>query len=200
MFSEQRDHQRIAGLVMLESARDSLIDAMSLGKLSLVSAAVAEAKEILSIPGETKPKASSHVGDAEDAAAKPLLALTDSLLQRLSSGRLLMAIGQPVAVGVSLFPGKLFSELALPVGSPWKCAVIAGNTDIGRAFACYAITADLAATLDSLEDFNRTTGGFYPARISGTVGWADDHELVTVTYAPVVICQQDRRGNGVSVR
>jgi hypothetical protein len=146
MFSEQGGREKIAGSLVLESKRDSLIDALSLGKTTLIAAAFSEAKTILSLPGTPEPKQSSFSESLNNSSAKTVLQLVDSLLRRLANNTLDAVVGQRLAVGVSLFPGSVFNELLLPVNAPWKCAVIAGNSDIGRSIGCYA----LIRTMDAL--------------------------------------------------
>jgi len=142
MFSEQRDRGPIGGSFLLTSERDSLIDALSLGQISLVNAALAETRTILSIPGTPQPKQSSELEYTNNPSAKMLLALNDSILKRFAAGTLSTVVGQRIAVGVSLFPGAEFNELLIRVDPPWKCAVIAGNADIGRSIGCYVITRE----------------------------------------------------------
>lgn len=145
MFSEQGERGPIAGSLILASERDSLIDALSLGKTTLVDAAFAEAKTILSLPGVPEPKQSSFSGQLDNGSVKTVLLLVDSLLRRFANNTLATVVGQRLAVGVSLFPGTVFNELLLKVAAPWKCAVIAGNPDIGRSIGCYALMRDMDA-------------------------------------------------------
>ena len=130
---------------MIDSPRDSLIDALSIGKIDLVGAAIAESETILSIPGGQKRSTVRDVVD--ESSAKTLLALTDSLLKKLGSGTLGSVVGERISVGVSLFPGAEFNEFLLEVSSPWKCAVIAANAETGRSIGCYALTGGIHAVM-----------------------------------------------------
>lgn len=146
MFAEQAVREPLAGSLLLTSPRDSLVEKLSLGRISLVTAATEEAKSILSLPGDegaTKPDGVAM----EDTAAATLLRLTDSLLIRVSQGTVGAVIGVKIAPGVSLFPGAQLEELLVRMPAPWKCAVVVGNADIGGSIACYALTGGLNAMM-----------------------------------------------------
>jgi hypothetical protein len=154
MYGEQLNREPIAGSMLLHNARDSLLDSLSRGKTTLVLAAIAEARSVLSLPGEIRTPAPARATDPRDLPAIQLLSLTDTLLRRLAFGNYSSVIGEPIAVGVSLFPGSQLNELLLKVDPPWKCAVISGGPDIGRSIGCYVLGDNTDAIYTRLNVVN----------------------------------------------
>lgn len=141
LYSDQLARQAFVGALIRRSRRDSLIDDLLEGRVSLLEAAVSEAASILSSPTEAKTVAEvdlSWLGG--DPAAAAALELLDTLLSKLDDSASFEEIaGERVSTGVSLFPSNEVYGLRVSVDAPWKCAVLPESQGDGRSVGCYAV-------------------------------------------------------------
>lgn len=153
LHAEIGARERTAGSTILEGPRDSLYDAVTVGALPLLAAAIAEARTILSLPGEGESIGSpSRMQQFRELRTNnPVTKLYDTLLTHFDArGSVDALIGERLSAGNSLFPPGELRELRLRVEPPWKCASIAAAPGRARAIGCYAIGNMVAATMVDL--------------------------------------------------
>lgn len=142
LYDAVREHAPITSQSFLTSSSDSLLEHVVLGEVSLTSAAIWEARLVLSLPGSRPPRkatSSAYAFESDPDASRLvtfLLAVLDSM--RAPDG-IASVIGVPLTSGTALFPADPLNEVTLPIAPPWKCALVTGTSERAPTVACYAI-------------------------------------------------------------